>query len=59
MGRSGFTSDIAIASSSTTATGSYKAARMETGSTVMVPQFVNKGEKIRVNTGDGSDIDRA
>ncbi|AEM47512.1 Elongation factor P [Acidithiobacillus ferrivorans] len=42
-----------------TATGSYKAARMETGITVMVPQFVNAGEKIRVNTVDGSYIDRS
>ncbi len=42
-----------------TATGSYKPARMETGITVMVPQFVNTGEKIRVNTADGSYIDRA
>ncbi|BDB13839.1 elongation factor P [Acidithiobacillus ferrooxidans] len=42
-----------------TATGSYKSAQMETGITVMVPQFVNAGEKIRVNTVDGSYIDRA
>jgi elongation factor P len=42
-----------------TATGSYKSARMETGITVMVPQFVNSGEKIRVNTTDGTYIDRA
>ena len=42
-----------------TATGSYKPAKVETGITVMVPQFVNNGEKIRVNTVDGSYIDRA
>lgn len=42
-----------------TATGSYKPAKVETGITVMVPQFVNSGEKIRVNTVDGSYIDRA
>jgi elongation factor P len=42
-----------------TATGSYKSARMETGITVMVPQFVNAGEKIRVNTTDGVYVDRA
>ncbi len=42
-----------------TATASYKSARMETGITVMVPQFVNSGEKIRVNTSDGTYIDRA
>ncbi|MFA7496866.1 MAG: elongation factor P [Acidithiobacillus sp.] len=42
-----------------TATGSYKSARMETGITVMVPQFVIAGEKIRVNTTDGVYVDRA
>ena len=42
-----------------TATGSYKPARMETDITVQVPQFVNNGEKIRVNTADGTYIDRA
>ncbi|MEK8088221.1 elongation factor P [Thermithiobacillus plumbiphilus] len=42
-----------------TATSSYKPAKVETGLTVMVPPFVNSGEKIRVNTADGSYIDRA
>ncbi|AEK58472.1 MULTISPECIES: elongation factor P [Acidithiobacillus] len=42
-----------------TATSSYKPARVETGITVMVPPFVNAGEKIRVNTSDGSYVDRA
>jgi elongation factor P len=41
-----------------TATGSYKPATMETGITVMVPQFISSGEKIKVNTDDGSYIER-
>ena len=42
-----------------TATGSYKPARMETGLTVQVPQFVNDGEKIKVNTDSGEYMERA
>ena len=42
-----------------TATGSYKPAKMETGLTVQVPQFVNDGEKIRVNTDSGEYMERA
>ena len=42
-----------------TATGSYKPARMETDLTVQVPQFVNDGEKIRVNTDSGEYMERA
>jgi len=42
-----------------TATGSFKPATMETGITVMVPQFVSSGDKIKVNTDDGSYIERA
>lgn len=42
-----------------TATGSFKPATVETGITVMVPQFVATGEKIKVNTDDGSYIERA
>lgn len=41
-----------------TATGSYKPATVETGITVMVPQFISSGEKIKVNTDDGSYIER-
>ena len=44
---------------SATATGSFKPATTETGITVMVPQFVTSGEKIKVNTEDGSYIERA
>lgn len=42
-----------------TAASSYKPAKVETGLTVMVPPFVNSGEKIRVSTVDGSYLDRA
>jgi elongation factor P len=42
-----------------TATGSYKPAKMETGITVMVPQFVSEGEKIKVNTDSGEYMERA
>ena len=42
-----------------TATGSFKPARTETGMTVMVPQFVMKGERINVNTDTGEYIERA
>ena len=44
---------------SATATGSFKPARTETGVTVMVPQFVVEGEKIKVNTDTGEYIERA
>ena len=42
-----------------TATTSFKPAMLETGISVQVPPFVNIGEKIRVNTDDGSYIERA
>lgn len=42
-----------------TATGSYKPATMETGITVMVPQFVSEGEKIKVNTDSGEYMERS
>ena len=42
-----------------TATGSFKPARTGTGITVMVPQFVMKGERINVNTDTGEYIERA
>ena len=44
---------------SATATGSFKPARMETGLTVMVPQFIVDGTKIKVNTDSGEYIERA
>lgn len=42
-----------------TATGSFKPAKVETGITVQVPQFVSEGEKIKVNTDTGEYIERA
>ena len=42
-----------------TATGSFKPARTDTGVTVMVPQFVVEGEKVKVNTDTGEYIERA
>jgi elongation factor P len=44
---------------SATATGSFKPAKTETGVTVMVPQFVLEGERIKVNTDTGEYIERA
>jgi elongation factor P len=42
-----------------TATSSGKPAKLETGITVTVPQFICAGEKIRVNTGTGEYVERA
>ena len=42
-----------------TATGSFKPAKVDTGLTVMVPQFVTGGVKIKVNTDTGEYIERA
>ena len=41
-----------------TATNTLKPATIETGSTVMVPLFINTGEKIKVDTRDKSDVER-
>jgi elongation factor P len=41
-----------------TATGSFKPAKTETGLTVMVPPFVGEGEKIKINTDSGEYIER-
>ena len=41
-----------------TATRTLKPATVETGATVMVPLFVNEGEKIRVNTKSGEYVER-
>jgi elongation factor P len=41
-----------------TATGSSKPATVETGLTIQVPLFVNQGDSIRVDTRDGSYIER-
>jgi len=42
-----------------TATGSYKPAKLETGASVMVPPYLESGTKIKVNTEDGSYVERA
>jgi elongation factor P len=42
-----------------TATNSFKPAVMETGITVQVPPFINKGEKIKVDTNEGKYMERA
>jgi len=42
-----------------TVTTSFKPATLETGLVVQVPPFVNSGEKIKVNTDDGSYMERA
>lgn len=42
-----------------TATGGSKPATLETGLVVQVPLFVNEGEVIRVDTRDGSYVERA
>ncbi len=41
-----------------TATNTLKQATIETGSTVMVPLFINTGDKIKVDTRDRSYIER-
>ncbi len=41
-----------------TATNTLKPATLETGSTVMVPLFINTGEKIKVDTRDKSYVER-
>lgn len=42
-----------------TANNSFKTAVAENGETVMVPAFVNAGDRIRINTEDGTYIERA
>ena len=41
-----------------TATNATKPATVETGATVRVPSFINEGETIRVDTRDGSYVER-
>jgi elongation factor P len=41
-----------------TATGGNKPAQLETGLTIQVPLFVNTGDRIRVDTRDGTYIER-
>ena len=42
-----------------TASAVTKAAKLETGLTVMVPPFVNNGDKVKVDTAEGRYIQRA
>ncbi|CAN5492361.1 elongation factor P [soil metagenome] len=44
---------------SATASSVTKPAKMETGLVVAVPAFINEGEKIRVDTAEGSYVSRA
>src|ERR1700735_190481 len=44
---------------SATASSVTKPATMETGLVVQVPPFINEGEKIRVDTGEGAYLSRA
>ncbi|MCD8299613.1 MAG: elongation factor P [Clostridiales bacterium] len=41
-----------------TATGTYKPATVETGSQVMVPLFVNQGDRIKIDTRTGEYLSR-
>ena len=42
-----------------TVTSSYKTSKVENGQTVMVPQFIESGEKIVISTIDGTYVERA
>jgi elongation factor P len=42
-----------------TAQGATKPAKLESGATVNVPLFVNEGESIRIDTRDGTYVERA
>jgi len=42
-----------------TATGSYKPAKLETGASIMVPPYLESGTRIKVNTEDGTYMERA
>jgi elongation factor P len=44
---------------SATASSVTKPAKLETGLTVQVPPFINEGEKIRVDTAEGTYLSRA
>lgn len=42
----------------TSSTSSLKQATVETGATIMVPLFINTGEKIKINSSDNSYMER-
>ena len=41
-----------------TATNAYKQAKVENGSTIMVPLFINTGDKIRIDTRNRAYVER-
>ncbi|HEY6089085.1 MAG TPA: elongation factor P, partial [Gemmatimonadaceae bacterium] len=51
--------DTAPVMKTATKTASTKPAKLENGVTVNVPEFVNTGEKVRVNPNTGEYMDRA
>jgi elongation factor P len=51
--------DTAPVMKTATKTASTKPAKLENGATVNVPEFVNTGEKVRVNPNTGEYMDRA
>jgi len=44
---------------SATKTSSFKPAKLANGATVNVPEFIQSGEKVRVNPNTGEYLDRA
>ena len=42
-----------------TATGSYKPGKLETGTSILVPPYLEAGTKVRVNTESGEFMERA
>jgi elongation factor P len=44
---------------SATKTASFKPAKLSNGATVNVPEFIQSGEKVRVNPNTGEYLDRA
>ncbi|MFZ0214748.1 MAG: hypothetical protein WAM30_02290 [Candidatus Dormiibacterota bacterium] len=42
-----------------TVSGATKPARLETGASVLVPLFVNQGDRVRVDTRTGNYLERA
>lgn len=51
--------DTTPAMKTATKSSSYKPARLDNGVTINVPEFINNGEKVRVNPSTGEYLDRA
>jgi len=51
--------DVERSTKGSTVVTLFKPATIETGITVLVPPFVEKSEKIRMNTGTGEYMERA